>query len=169
MFDRYNIRYADNIIAVSKAQKDKFETAAVERRQAEIDAIKMHSVIESLYYYIWQMSILIILIAGGYFVMNADLSRGKLGSFIFYTVWLVFPMFDIGQFLVKYRQSSVLVDRLMELERVTPMVSDNGNEKLRENLKGDLEFSNVKFRFPGQSSDIIDDISLNLTLSSKSD
>jgi ATP-binding cassette subfamily B protein len=145
-----------------KAQKDKFETAAVKRRQAEIDAIKMHSVIESLYYYIWQMSIIIIIIAGGYFVMNADLSRGKLASFIFYTVWLVFPMFDIGQFLVKLRQSNVLIDRLMELERVTPMVLDNGNEKLDGNLKGDLEFTNIKFRFPGQSSDIIDNISLNI-------
>lgn len=145
-----------------KAQKEKFETAAVKRRQAEIDAIKMQSVIESLYFYIWQMSIIIILIAGGYFVMNTDLSRGKLGSFIFYTVWLVFPMFDIGQFLVKLRQSNVLIDRLMELERVKPMVEDYGDEKLDGNLKGDIQFSNVSFRFPRQSSDIINNVSLDI-------
>ncbi|UCG60534.1 MAG: ABC transporter ATP-binding protein [Candidatus Zixiibacteriota bacterium] len=143
-----------------KAQKLKFENAAVDRREAEIASIKASTVIDSLYMYIWQISILIILVGGGYMVMDAGLSRGKLGSFIFYTVWLVFPMFDIGQFLVKSRQSAVSINRLVELEKVEPMVSDAGTIRGNGDIKGGLEFENVKFGFAGSDRDIIGGVSL---------
>ena len=145
-----------------KAQKRKFEDAAVDRRSAEISSIRASTVIDSMYMYIWQLSILIILVGGGYLVMNADLSRGKLGSFIFYTVWLVFPMFDIGQFLVKSRQSAVSINRLVELEKVDPMVADEGNLAGNGNIKGNLIFDSVRFSFPGSDRDIVDGVSLEV-------
>ncbi len=145
-----------------KAQKAKFETAAVDRRDAEISAIKTGTIIDSLYMYIWQMSILIILVAGGYMVMNADLSRGKLGSFVFYTVWLVFPMFDIGQFLVKSRQSAVSINRLEELGDAEPLVNDTGDLATDGNIGGQLAFDAVSFAFPGAERRIIDDVTLEI-------
>ncbi|MFQ5453982.1 MAG: ABC transporter transmembrane domain-containing protein, partial [Candidatus Zixiibacteriota bacterium] len=57
------------------AQKSRFEDAAVDRRKAEISSIKTSTIIDSLYMYIWQFSILVILIVGGYMVMNGELSR----------------------------------------------------------------------------------------------
>jgi len=145
-----------------KAQKLKFENAAVDRRSAEISTIKTSGIIDSMYFYIWQLSILIILVAGGYMVMNADLSRGKLGSFIFYTVWLVFPMFDIGQFLVKSRQSAVSINRLEELEKVEPLVCDKGGRGGNGNIKGELTFDEVSFGFPGSERRILDRVSLQI-------
>ncbi|UCE23767.1 MAG: ABC transporter ATP-binding protein [Candidatus Zixiibacteriota bacterium] len=145
-----------------KAQKSKFETAALDRRSAEISSIKASTVIDSLYMYIWQLSILIILVAGGYLVMQADLSRGKLGSFIFYTVWLVFPMFDIGQFLVKSRQSAVSINRLEELRKVNPMVLDGGDRSADGDVKGELAFEKVSFAFEKSERNILDDVSIKV-------
>ncbi len=147
---------------LEKAQKEKFEKAAVKRRDAEIDAVKMHAVIDSLYMYIWQFSILVVLVAGGYAVMNSTLSQGKLGSFIFYTVWLVFPMFDIGQFLVKSRQSAVSMNRLMELEQMPVLVKENGNADSGKIQADDLKFENVSFKFPELDHNIIDDVTLTV-------
>lgn len=145
-----------------KTQKLKFEKAAVDRRQAEISSIKASTVIDSMYMYIWQLSILIILGAGGYLVMNAELSRGKLGSFIFYTVWLVFPMFDIGQFLVKSRQSAVSINRLQELEKVPPMITEDVQPPLDGHLDGSIGFEKVSFVFPGSDRRIIDDVTIDI-------
>lgn len=144
------------------SQKAKFEEAARDRRQAEIDTIKTMTVIDSLYMYIWQFSIVVILLAGGYMVMSSDLSRGKLGSFIFYTVWLVFPMFDIGQFLVKSRQSAVSIDRLMELENVVPMVADKGTRGANGNVAGRLKFDDVAFKFSEMDHNIVEGVSLDV-------
>jgi ATP-binding cassette subfamily B multidrug efflux pump len=145
-----------------KAQKAKFQKAVNERRDAEISAIKAHTVIESLYMYIWQVGVIIVLLAGGYMVINANLSLGKLVAFIFYVVYLIFPMFDIGQFLVKSRQSAVSIDRLVELERVPPMVSDHDGITGDGPTGGSLSFENVAFWFPGLDRRIVDNVSFTI-------
>ncbi len=145
-----------------EAQTNKYDRAAEKRREAEISAIRVHTIVESLYMYIWQFGIIIVLLAGGYMVINSNLSLGKLVAFIYYVVYMIFPMFDIGQFLVKSRQSAVSIDRLTELEKMTPMVSDNGNKTIKANIKGDLSFDKVNFSFPGSDRKIINDVSFDI-------
>jgi len=144
-----------------QAQKAKFDRAVEDRRNAEVAAIKIHAVIDSLYMYIWQFGIIIVLIAGGYMVINANLSLGKLVAFVYYVVWLVFPMFDIGQFLVKSRQSGVSIDRLLELERTPAMVVDRGVRAGDGRTGGELRFERVEFAFAG-SRKIIDEVTLEV-------
>jgi ATP-binding cassette subfamily B multidrug efflux pump len=143
-------------------QKTKFDKAVHERRDAEISAIKVGAVIDSLYMYIWQFGVIIVLLAGGYMAIKANLSLGKLVAFIFYVVELIFPMFDIGQFLVKSRQSAVSIDRLVELEEVPPMVDDQGSLAGDGDMSGQLSFENVVFSFPDSDRKIIDHISLTV-------
>lgn len=144
------------------AQKRKFHEAAADRRDAEISTIKAVAIVDSLYMYIWQVGIIIVLLAGGYMVIKSDLSLGKLVAFIYYVVYLVFPMFDIGQFLVKSRQSAVSIDRLVEFEKVPPMVADAGTIPNNGDIRGHLVFSNVEFSFPESERKIIDDVSFEI-------
>jgi len=143
-------------------QKQKFDDVARNRRAAEISAVKATTVVDSLYSYIWQFGIIIALLAGGYMVINASLTLGELVAFIFYIVLLVFPMFDIGQFLVKSRQSAVSIDRLTELEKVPPMVRDSGTMTIDSDIEGRLSFENVDFSFPGSIRKIIERISFEV-------
>jgi len=145
-----------------KAQRKKFDHCATDRRQAEIDSVKLTTVIDSLYQYIWQLALVIVLVIGGYKVITSDLSVGAMAAFIYYVAWLVFPMFDVGQFLVKSRQSAVSIDRLMALEEVPPMVADNGSEGTDSQVNGQLTFENVNFAFPGSDREILSDVSLDI-------
>ena len=144
-----------------KAQMKKFNESAQERRKAEISAVKVTSFIDSLYHYIWQFGVVIVLVAGGYRVLYSELSLGQLATFIYYVTWLVFPMFDIGQFLVKSRQSAVSINRLLELEKVPPMVEDNGAHSNGE-LQGSIKYDQVMFKFPDSERSIIDNISFEI-------
>ena len=144
-----------------EAQKGKFDEAVEDRRNAEISTIKAMTVVESMYFYIWQLGIIIVLVAGGYMAINSGLSVGKLGAFVYYTVYLIFPMFDIGQFLVKSRQSAVSINRLTELENVPPMVTDGGKRGNGE-IKGNLSFENVSFSFANADRKIVDDVSFEI-------
>jgi len=145
-----------------QAQKLKFDTAANDRRQAEIDSVKVTTVVDSLYNYIWQFGVVTVLLAGGYRVMHAGLSIGEMVTFIYYVVWLVFPMFDIGQFLVKSRQSAVSINRLVELENVPPMVADTGRSAGDGDIKGKVSLENVTFSFPDSPRRILDNVSLEI-------
>ena len=145
-----------------KAQKSKFDEVVRDRRNAEISAIKATVLVDSLYMYIWQFGIIIVLLAGGYMVINANLSLGKLVTFIYYVIYLIFPMFDIGQFLVKSRQSAVSINRLIELEKVPPMVREKGTLPCNGNIKGQIAFTDVEFGFPDSERKIIDRVSFNI-------
>jgi len=144
------------------SQKKKFTDSALARRQAEINAIRVTTLVDSLYGYIWQMGVVVVLLAGGYRVLFSDLTMGNMATFIYYTVWLVFPMFDIGQFLVKSRQSAVSINRLRELENVPSMIQDNGKRSLSVGVKGNLRFENVVFKFSDAEHRILDDISFEV-------
>lgn len=144
------------------AQTEKFDRAAIKRREAEISTIKVQTIVESLYMYIWQFGILIVILSGGYMVINSNLSLGELVAFIYYVVYMVFPMFDIGQFLVKSRQSAVSINRLLELEKVQPMIADTGTKSLDGDIKGDLSFDRVNFSFPGSDRKIVRDITFDV-------
>ncbi|MFC2172184.1 ABC transporter ATP-binding protein, partial [Acidobacteriota bacterium] len=124
--------------------------------------VKITTVVESLWMYIWQFGLVIVLAAGGYMVITSGLSYGSMAVFIYYVVWLVFPMFDIGNFLVKGRQSAVSINRLLELERVPAMVRDNGSAGLNGKVRGGLTFEDVVYTFPGSERKIVDGVSLDI-------
>jgi ATP-binding cassette subfamily B multidrug efflux pump len=144
------------------AQEKKFTNSAHNRRDAEISAIKATTIVDSLYGYIWQLGVVIVLVAGGYRALYSDLTLGNMATFIYYAVWLVFPMFDIGQFLVKSRQSAVSINRLQELENVPEMIKDNGNRDITDLDKGRLSFENVVFKFPESEKNIVDGVSFEV-------
>jgi ATP-binding cassette subfamily B protein len=145
-----------------KAQRGTFSDAAEDRRRAEISAVKITTIVDSMYQYVWQFGIVIVLLAGGYKVVHSELSVGSLAVFIYYVVWLVFPMFDVGQFLVKSRQSGVSIDRLMQLEQVPSMVADTGEPGRDGSINGDIRFVDVDFGFPGSERKILRQLSLEI-------
>lgn len=144
------------------AQKRKFDESIGVRRKAEIDAVRASTIVDSLYSYIWQFGVIIVLLAGGAAAIKGSLTVGELFAFVYYVTFLFFPMFDIGQFLVKSLQSGVSIDRLTELENMAPMVADTGTVTANGNIQGNLSFKNVSFGFPGTERKILDSVDLDI-------
>jgi ATP-binding cassette subfamily B protein len=71
-------------------------------------------------------------------------------------------MFDIGQFLVKSRQSAVSIDRLTELADMPAMVSDDGSGTVNGDVTGRISIDKVDFRFPESDRRIINRISMEI-------
>jgi len=145
-----------------KAQRRKFDEAAVDRRNAEIESIKATTIVDSLYMYIWQFGIIIVLLGGGYMVIRSNLSMGKMVAFVFYVIYLIYPMFDIGRFLVKSRQSAVSINRLIKLEKVPPMILDTGIRKSDGNCRGHVVYSGVGFSFADGGRRIVENLSFEI-------
>jgi ATP-binding cassette subfamily B protein len=141
-------------------QEKRFANVAENRQAAEISAVKSHTVIESLWMYIWQLGIVIILLAGGYYVMEGTLSIGEFVAFDAYVLFMIFPMFDVGNFLVKGLRAAVSIKRLIELEDHPPMVDANeGDRPANDDIQGRVEFDGVSFQFEGMDREILDRLS----------
>jgi ATP-binding cassette subfamily B protein len=94
--------------------------------------------------------------------MNTALSIGSMATFLYYTVWLVFPMFDIGQFLVKARQSGVSINRLMELEDMPPMVVERPSNGSHLSESNGVGYDDVSFTFPELDRKIVEQLKLDI-------
>lgn len=141
-------------------QKGRFAEAAEGRRKAEVAAVKTHTIIESLWMYVWQLGIVIVLLAGGYYVIKGTLSIGEFIAFDSFVVFLIYPMFDVGNFLVKGRRASVSVRRLLELEEHGAMIDmATAREGTSDVPRGLVALDRVSFGFPGQERSILNDVS----------
>ncbi len=141
-------------------QRKRFAKVADNRQEAEILAVKSDAVVESLWMYIWQLGIIVVLLAGGYYVINGSLSIGEFIAFDSFVIFMIYPMFDVGNFLVRGLRAAVSIKRLTELEKHPPMVDDDeGNRPAGENIKGRVAFERVSFHFPGQTRKILDTVS----------
>jgi ATP-binding cassette subfamily B multidrug efflux pump len=144
-------------------QKGRFAHATEERKQAEISAVRAHTIIESLWMYIWQLGIVIVLLAGGYYVIRGRLTIGEFVAFDSYVLFLIYPMFDVGNFLVRGMRASVSIDRLKELEDYRPMVnSATASGGVARVPEGRVEFSDVAFGFSDRGANIIEGISFDV-------
>jgi ATP-binding cassette subfamily B protein len=135
------------IQAYCKEQKqaEKFASVAGKRVDAEISAEKGHIFVHSLYHHFWQLAQIIVLLTGGWLVINGKLTVGEFVAFDYYIGHLMWPMFDISNLLVGYRRAAVSIKRIRELEEYTcnikspqvPEFPENGNNT------GRIMFNNV--------------------------
>jgi ATP-binding cassette subfamily B multidrug efflux pump len=144
-------------------QTERFARAAEERKQAEISAVRAHTIIESLWMYIWQLGIVIVLFAGGYYVIRGQLTIGEFVAFDSYVLFLIYPMFDVGNFLVRGLRAYVSIDRLKELEDHRPMIDPATTSGAVSRVAGgSVEFRDVAFGFSDRTANIVEGISFGV-------
>jgi ATP-binding cassette subfamily B protein len=79
-----------------------------------------------MYGYGWQFAMVALIIAGGWKAISGDITVGQLISLEGLTMTLVWPMFDFGMFVSKFKQVGTALFRLDALiysESVTPNLS----------------------------------------------
>jgi len=148
-------------------QSRRFAEAAEARQAAEISAIRVQAIMESLWGYVWQVGIVVVLLAGGLYVIRGKLTIGEFIAFDSYVLMLIYPMFDVGNFLVRGMRASASIDRMMELESHLPMIppEETAGTGRAEGVPGPrvtagrVEFEAVSFGFEGFDNRILEDVS----------
>lgn len=109
--------------------------------------------------FLTNISLVIMIILGGYFVLIKEMSLGTLIAFSGYIWNIIWPMRMIGwlmDILSKNKASALKIFNI--LDRYTKI---NSNEGLKvKEVKGDIEFKNVSFKYNDEL--VLKDINLNI-------
>ncbi|MGB5107122.1 MAG: ABC transporter ATP-binding protein, partial [Candidatus Zixiibacteriota bacterium] len=141
--------------------KQKFAQTIGARRKAEISTVRAWVAIESLYMYIWQFGIALVVLIGGSMAATGEITIGDFVAFTSYIFALVFPMFDIGQFVVKGRQSAVSIGRLMEVQDFPPMVTNHSGDNAPIDFQ-EIKFDHVDFGYNKDQRLILSEVSFSV-------
>jgi ATP-binding cassette subfamily B protein len=136
--------------AAEKSQLSLFDRAARRLRWASIQQVDNQARYGPLMQSIPQLSLVIILLVGGYQVIHGNMSLGTFIVFNTYVVMLQVPFVMIGMIMMMGQRAKAAAQRVLEVLDTEPdMVDSPGAVDLAECL-GDVEFRNVDFEYlPG--------------------
>lgn len=91
-------------------------------------------------------SILIVILAGGYEVMQGNLTRGNIAEFVIYITKLTFPISAIGWTANMITRANVSQRRINEFLNAEPQVK-NPERPIVKDIQGEIEFCDVDFTY----------------------
>ena len=107
--------------------------------------------------------ICIILGYGGYLVYIGEFNAGELIEFISYFNAIVWPVMAVSQLIDMTARGKASLKRVSELLDTEIDVRDReGIEEYTADIRGDIDFSHLTFRYPDTDYDALTDISLSI-------
>ena len=105
---------------------------------------------------------LIIILYGGYLVMNNQMSVGDLVFFLACLNMLLQPIRMAGMMVMLLQRAVVATDRLFEIFDTEPEIEDSPTGETPKRIDGRLELRQVRFVYPGNEKWVLDKVSLKV-------
>jgi len=109
-----------------------------------------------------QMVTIAIVIIGVYLISDHKLSMGGLIACVMLSSRALAPFAQIASLLTQYQNAAMALSALDKVVAQPVERPENAAFVRRERIKGEIEFSHVKFAYPGGSSDVLSDLSFRI-------
>ena len=111
----------------------------------------------------FSLSIMPVLVigAGGYFIMKDVVSQADLVAFTLYVTTFTTPVKKLVNFVEQFMQGSAGFTRFLQLMRLEPEIQDAPDAKDLGQVKGEVEFDHVSFRY-NDKAEVLRDIDLTI-------
>ncbi len=103
--------------------------------------------------------VLVIIVAGAFFVERGQLTAGEFLAFAAYNSMLVWPVRNLGRLLSELSKTSISATRLFDI--LDAQEEENCPSPQRPDLTGDIAFDHVSFGYTG-SAGVLEDVSFTV-------
>lgn len=104
----------------------------------------------------------ILLWYGGRQVVAGSVSVGDFIAFGFYLAMLTWPMISLGWVINLFQRGAASMGRINRILTVEPRVAEPDDPVPLVRVRGEIEFRNVSFRYPGTERLVLDDVSFRI-------
>ena len=139
-----------------------FKKLNVENEKANIDHTKASVLMRILVMLFVESVICVILGYGGYLVYNGKFSAGMLVEFISYFTSVVWPIMAVSELIDMTSRGKASLDRISQLLDAEINVTDREGVTDLENIRGDIEFRNLTFRYPDGEFNALENVSFTI-------
>ena len=139
-----------------------FKKLNVENEDANIDHTKTSVAFRVLVTLFVESVICIILGYGGYLVYQGQFTGGQLMEFIGYFNAIIWPVMAVSELIDMTSRGRASMNRISELLDAPIHVKDKPGVRDLENIRGDIEFRNLTFRYPDGEFDALRNVSFTI-------
>ena len=148
------VKEAKELWAFKELNKENEETNVDYTRSSVLFRILVSLFVESV--------ICVILGYGGYLVYRGDFNAGQLMEFIGYFNAVVWPIMAVSELIDMTSRGKASLKRISELLDAEITVKDRPGVKRIDNIRGDIEFRDLTFRYPDGEYDALQNISFTI-------
>ena len=105
------------------------------------------------------VALVIVLWFGGREVVAGRMSAGDYVAFFFYLGLLMWPMIALGWVVNLFQRGAASMARLDEIFHTAPLLDVPAHPAPAQGARGEIEFKNVSFRYPGTERLVLEDVS----------
>ncbi len=117
--------------------------------------------------YVQQLVTVVMVVGGVYFISAGELSMGGLIATVMLSGRALAPMSHVGGLSTRYNQSKVALSALNDIMQMPSDQPEGKSYAHRPKLKGDIEFEQVCFTYPGQEYQALSNISVRIKAGEK--
>jgi len=137
-----------------------FSKLSDEYKSASMDLVKVNALFQPSLVVLIGLSTIITIYVGGIKVMQGEITIGNIAEFVIYVNMLTWPVAALGWVVSLVQRAAASQERINEFLFTQPAIT-SGPVKLTT-LRGDIEFRNVTFRYPGSSVSALENVSFHL-------
>lgn len=101
------------------------------------------------------------LVGGAYAVADGAMTVGELVAFVGLLTFAIWPLDSLGWLLGEAQQAATAAQRVYEILDAEPTIVDKPTTRTT-NAKGHLTFENVSFRYPSESTPVLENVDLEI-------
>ena len=139
-----------------------FKKLNLENEMANVDHTQATVLLRILVTLFVESVICIILGYGGYLVYRGTFNAGQLVEFISYFTSTVWPIMAVSELIDMTSRGRASLNRISELLDAAPAVKDRLGVKDLTQVKGDIEFRRLTFRYPDGEFNALEDVSFHI-------
>lgn len=134
-----------------------------DNEKANVNYTKISTLLNILVTLFVESVVCVILGYGGYLVHKGIFNAGEIVEFIGYFTAIVWPIMAVSQLIEMKSRGKASLNRISELLDARSDVVDRPDVRHDvESVKGDIEFRNLTFRYPGGDFDVLERISFRI-------
>lgn len=165
-----NARIEDSLLGVRVVKA--FGAENVEREKFERDNVEFLDIKKKTYYWMAAFSTttrlfdgvmyLVVLVAGGIFMMNGAISPADLVAYLLYVTTLLTTIRRIIEFAEQFQRGMTGIERFCEIMDADVDILDEPGATPLTNVRGKVEFRDVSFEYPDDHNKVLHHLSLTI-------
>jgi len=140
--------------------RKKFDVESENYKSHSMSLVQVQALFYPMMLLLVGLSTIITVYVGGVEVMNGNITSGNIAEFIVYVTQLTFPVMSLGWVTSLIQRAAASQKRINEfLKTETAIISSSGE---KTELKGNITFKNVNFRYPDTGIQAIKNVSFEV-------
>ncbi len=140
-------------------QGRQFRELNAEYRDRNVRLVKAAGLFHPLLGLISGGGMVVVLWFGGQEVMSGAITVGDYVAFFFYLALLIWPMIALGWVVNLFQRGAASMGRINAIMERQPAVRSPEDPRPVDGARGEIEFRDVSFRYPGTERDVLRDVS----------